>query len=179
MYDRVLLAYDGTVEGRAALREGALLAARFGSRVLLLAIVADTSAIRMAQGVHGEAISVQCEGYEETLEYGRSKLRDLGLEAEGRLEFGDPAELIGETARSFAADLVVVGHKRRGVLERWWSGPSGAYLIERIDCSLLVGRNIVSDEAFQAHVADRARRAAETEATMAGRASGIDVDPQG
>ena len=35
MYKRILLAYDGSVEGRTALREGALLARQCGAEVFL------------------------------------------------------------------------------------------------------------------------------------------------
>ena len=47
-----------------------------------------------------------------------------------------------------SADLVVVGHRRRGLLERWWSGSTGSYLLDHIGCSLLVSRQPFSDEAF-------------------------------
>ena len=41
MYKRILLAYDGSVEGRTALREGALLARQCGAEVFLLSVLAD------------------------------------------------------------------------------------------------------------------------------------------
>jgi hypothetical protein len=41
MYKRILLAYDGSVEGRTALREGALLARQCGAEVFLLSVVAE------------------------------------------------------------------------------------------------------------------------------------------
>ncbi len=41
---RVLLAYDGSVEGRTALREGALLARQCGAEVFLLAVLVDPGA---------------------------------------------------------------------------------------------------------------------------------------
>ena len=42
MYKRILLAYDGSIEGRTALREGALLARQCGAEVFLLSVLADT-----------------------------------------------------------------------------------------------------------------------------------------
>ena len=39
MYKRILLAYDGSVEGRTALREGALLARQCGADVFLLSVL--------------------------------------------------------------------------------------------------------------------------------------------
>jgi len=41
MYKRILLAYDGSVEGRTALREGALLARQCGAEVFLLSVLAE------------------------------------------------------------------------------------------------------------------------------------------
>ena len=53
-------------------------------------------------------------------------------------------------------DLVVVGHQRRNMLERWWSGPTGAYISDHIHCTLMIARNAVSDEAFEAAMASAA-----------------------
>ncbi len=44
MYKKVLLAYDGSIEGRRALREGAKLAQFCGAEVFLLAVVEISSA---------------------------------------------------------------------------------------------------------------------------------------
>ena len=46
----------------------------------------------------------------------------------------------------------MVGHRRQSAFDRWWSGPKGAYLMDYTDCSLLVARNVVSDEAMKAAV---------------------------
>jgi hypothetical protein len=43
---------------------------------------------------------------------------------------------------------VVVGHRKRSLLERWWSGTTGAYLVDHLGCSLLVARRPISDEDF-------------------------------
>ena len=39
MYQRILLAYDGSLEGRTALREGALMARQCGAEVFLLSVL--------------------------------------------------------------------------------------------------------------------------------------------
>jgi len=44
---------------------------------------------------------------------------------------------------------VVVGHRRQTLLERWWSGASGAYLVDNVGCSVLVARNVISDEEIE------------------------------
>jgi nucleotide-binding universal stress UspA family protein len=152
VYKRILLAYDGSVEGRAALREGALLAKRCAAKVFLLSVVAETVGTRIAQGVEARAVIQQLDSYKSVLADGVARLESLGFEPVATLLTGEPAQQIGMYAEQIAADLVVVGYRRQSVLARWWSGPSGAYLIDHIHCSLLVGRNSISDEAFQAEL---------------------------
>ncbi len=149
MYKRVLLAYDGTVEGRAALREGALLARRCGAQVFLLSVIAEGVGSRVAQGVEGATVVAQDQNYQEVLADGIERLKQLGFAPIAKLMRGEPARAIGFYAGQIAADLVVVGHRKQNTLTRWWSGPSGAYLIDHVSCSLLVGRNVISAEDFE------------------------------
>jgi nucleotide-binding universal stress UspA family protein len=90
------------------------------------------------------------EEYQEILDEGVARLKSLGFDPVGKLVRGRPAEEIGNYAKEAGADLIVVGHRRQGAFDRWWSGPKGAYLMDYTDCSLLVARNAVSDEAIQA-----------------------------
>ena len=52
MYKRVLLAYDGSVEGRTALPEGALLARQCGAEVFLLSVLVDPGTFLLAEVAH-------------------------------------------------------------------------------------------------------------------------------
>jgi nucleotide-binding universal stress UspA family protein len=86
----------------------------------------------------------------EVLNEGVARLKQLGFDPVAKLGRGEPAEVIGTFAREIGADLIVVGHRRQSVFDRWWSGPRGAYLIDYTHCSLLVARNVISDEAIEA-----------------------------
>ncbi len=86
------------------------------------------------------------------LELGLSRLRALGLAASGTIDSGNPAQVIAAHAQAFHADLVMVGHRRQSLLDRWWSGDSGAYLMDSLNCSVLICRNVVSDAEFEAQV---------------------------
>jgi membrane fusion protein, multidrug efflux system len=154
VYKRILLAYDGSTEGRTALREGALLARRYRARVFLLSVITETAGTKMGEGVGGGGVSQQHEDYERVLAEGMARLRQLGFDAVSKLVIGEPAGEIAAYAEQTGADLVIVGHRRQSAFGRWWSGPSGAYLVDRIRCSLLVCRNIISDEAFAAALAE-------------------------
>jgi nucleotide-binding universal stress UspA family protein len=152
MYDRILLAYDGSREGLVALREGALLARRCGARVFLLSVLPETGGTRMAEHVYGGAVAQQIDSYKSLLARGVEVLKELGFDPVARLVVGEPAPQIGAFAKEIDADLVVLGHRRRTLLERWWSGGAGAYVTDYVTCSVLVGRNPISDEAFEAEL---------------------------
>jgi nucleotide-binding universal stress UspA family protein len=49
MYKRILLAYDGSLEGRTALREGALLARQCGAEVFLLSVLVDSGTLLLPE----------------------------------------------------------------------------------------------------------------------------------
>lgn len=150
MYRRVLLAYDGSREGRTALREGAIVARRFGARVFLLCVVSETAGARIAEaGAAGAVASVQ-DAYQELFDEALSWMQGAGFELSGQIVSGEPTQEISLHARRFAADLVVVGHRRKGLIERWWSGDTGGYLVDHLECSLLIARRPIGDEEFYA-----------------------------
>ena len=140
MYTKVLLAYDGSVEGRTALREGARLAKLCGAQTILLAVVDISAGLIIAEGTMAGTIEYQREAYAQILEEGVTRLKDMGFTPEARLEFGEPAQQIAAVAKETGADLVVVGHRPRGTLARWWSGSVGASLLDQIGCSLLIAQ---------------------------------------
>jgi nucleotide-binding universal stress UspA family protein len=149
MYRNILLAYDGTLEGRLALREGALLAKRCQAKVTLLAIVETESFIPVA----GDAGVIyvprdQTEDYQKVLDEGEARLTRMGLAHTALLRRGDPVASIAAVAKEIGADLVVVGHHRQGLLARWLRGSVTAALIDELDCSLLTARMEIGDEAL-------------------------------
>jgi nucleotide-binding universal stress UspA family protein len=81
-----------------------------------------------------------------------ARLKQLGLDPVARLTVGEPVKVICAFAKEVDADLVVVGHQKKGLLDRWWSGSTGAYLSDYISCSLLIARNQITDEAFAAEI---------------------------
>ena len=74
----------------------------------------------------------------QTLAEGAKDIVALGLTVQTRIEFGEPVERIGAVAREYGADLIVVGHRHRGALARWWGGSVGKSLLGQIPCDLLV-----------------------------------------
>jgi nucleotide-binding universal stress UspA family protein len=150
MYQRVLLAYDGTAEGALALREGALLARQCCAQIVLLAVVPDTAGIRLAEGVYAGAAAQQIDTYRELLGRAVAWLEARGYQPVAKLVVGEPAPAIGVVAKEINADLVVVGHHQHGFLSRWWSGSTDSYLSDHLSCTLLIARNPLTEEEFDA-----------------------------
>lgn len=152
MYRKIILAFDGSQEARTALREGALLARRYEATVWLLCVLSDNAAVSMAEGIQAGVAAQHLAAGEEMVAEGLAKLRELGLKASGHVARGEPAPAIANFVREVGADLVVLGHRRRSFLDRWWNGPSGVYVIDNVDCSLLVARRPISDAEFAAEI---------------------------
>lgn len=138
MYRKVLLCYDGTAEGRKALREGAEIAYATGAQAYLLAICRSLVASSVPEGVTPELVACEEDAARALLEEGVQKLNEHGVKAQGSLVFGDPIVHIPRFAAQIGADLVVVGHRPRGRLARWWSDSQEHTLLDRLSCSILV-----------------------------------------
>lgn len=139
MYRRILLAYNGSPEGRAVLHQGAELARVCGAEVCLLAVVGIPAGLAMAETIVTPEMTDALEApARQTLEDGARDMVAMGLVVQTLIEFGEPVERIGAVARDYKADLIVVGHRHRGALARWWGGSVGKSLLGQIPCDLLV-----------------------------------------
>jgi nucleotide-binding universal stress UspA family protein len=138
-YRTILLAYDGTAEGRRALQEGAEVAKHLKAKTHLLAVVADDAGAAMAQAGGAAAPMERTQFYQGTLNEGVKFLKGEGLDATGYLVHGDPVAKIVKLAERVKADLVVVGHRERGPVARWWNTPTSMSLLDKLDCSVLIG----------------------------------------
>lgn len=144
MYQRLLLSYDGSREGRAALREGAEMAIACHAETHLLAVMQPLSGLALADGLLPQDLfQIEEREAREILDEGVSWLRERGLQATGHLAAGQAADRILFTARELGADLIVVGHRNRSRLARWWRGSVGATLLDDAPCSILI---VVSPE---------------------------------
>ena len=148
MYKKVLLAYDGSVEGRRALREGARIAQLCGSEVFLLAVVEISAGTGTLEGGLVIPITEQVEIYKKILEEGVERLKAMGFSPTARLGMGGAGREIASVAEEIEANLVVVGHRPDGPLARWLFGSIGTYLVKHLRCSVLVAQTEIGDEEF-------------------------------
>jgi nucleotide-binding universal stress UspA family protein len=139
MYTRILLAYDGSSDGRRALDQTAELASAAGTEVVLLAVIDVGVDVAVAEGVSaGSSIETQLAQMQEMLVEGAARLTALGIRTTMRTETGQPGERIAAVAREIGADLIVLGHRQHSLWSRWMKEPVGPFLLQDPPCNLLI-----------------------------------------
>jgi nucleotide-binding universal stress UspA family protein len=134
----IVIGYDGTDVADRALARAAELAERFDSRVVVLTVGRSVGIPRpalvpgtldalipagpMTSAFPPESTLPPMEEPDEptmrTLERARGILSARGIDADYVSAVGDPAEVLLQAADEHDADLVVVGSRERGFLER-------------------------------------------------------------
>ena len=132
---RILVGYDGSEVADRALDRVSELAQRFDCPLMVL-----TAADELVHE-HGVTVPALDEALgRRTAEQGAQRARELGvLEVEARISLEAPDDaLVMEAANGY--DLVVVGHRGRGVLRELVLGSTAKSVVDRALCSVLVVR---------------------------------------
>ena len=141
MYQRILLAYDGSEPGQKALL-GCQDVAQWSHAELYLVAVMPSPAVYIAVdgGFYDSGRDEEDRArFKAILEDGLKRLKDAGHSAKGEMLVGDAVQEITDYARKINADLIVVGHRHlKGWAARWWRGSTSASLIENAHCNVLV-----------------------------------------
>ncbi|MBV1774707.1 universal stress protein [Burkholderiaceae bacterium DAT-1] len=140
MYTNIVLAFDGSHEGRHALNEGAALCKQMNAHVHLVLVRVPSTSVALAEGayptedleVHEQALA------QKSLNEGIISLSEMGIAARPHLLQGQPAAEIVRIAKEVGADLIVLGHREQTRLSRWWNGSVGQSLLSLAPCSVLI-----------------------------------------
>jgi nucleotide-binding universal stress UspA family protein len=132
----ILVAYDDTEPSRRALERAASIAEAFGARVLV------TSIAPLVHSSPRSAASLDRSGGVGTAEsdVGRAQaiLEERGISAEGVTATGDPASSIARLAEDRKADLVVIGTRGLGPIQRLLGQSVSQAVSRRVRCDLLI-----------------------------------------
>jgi nucleotide-binding universal stress UspA family protein len=139
-YSKILLAYNGSAEGKRALFEAADLAAFLNAEAHLLAVASMPPSLFLTEGfVPEELLEEEKKRTQTVLDEGIRTLRERGFNATGHLAVGEPVEEICRLAKQLGIQLIVVGHNQTSSFAaRWWKGSVGATLLDYAPCSLLI-----------------------------------------
>lgn len=141
MYQRILLAYDGSVSGQQALLQCRDLAQWSQGAVHLIAVTPlFINMVGVEAGVYdSELVAEEKARFTEILDEGLQTLRTAGFVVTGEVLVGETIDEIVRAATRMNADLIVVGHRHLdGWAARWWRGSVSKSLIENAPCSVLV-----------------------------------------
>lgn len=137
MYRRILLAFDGSPDGRDALVHAQNVAAACGSTVHLVAVV-DSPKQMLALEEGASSLANQAVETRALLEEAVRQLTGTGCAAAGKLNYGRPAEQIMLAAVEIGADLIIVGRRYQGALARYLNGQAYESMLPQPPCSVLI-----------------------------------------
>jgi nucleotide-binding universal stress UspA family protein len=141
MHQKVILAYDGSLESQQELLNSKELSHLEHAKVHLLSVGPYKTISMGHEGSYFSELENKIEEEQrlKILNDGVEQLNTTGISATGKLLKGDAVDMIAEFANTVGADLIVLGHKHRNNwLERWWAGSFPKALIEHSPCSVLV-----------------------------------------
>ncbi len=140
MYQKILVAFDGSPESRLAVDECSHLMQVSGREIHLVCVLHDPSPYLLAgEFVPEPALAIDRSRMEADLKEAAAKLIERGFAVTTHLQDGEPVDVITRMVDSLHIDLVIVGHRRtKRFALRWWRGSVDSMLIERVRCSILV-----------------------------------------
>lgn len=138
MVTRILVGYDGSEQAKRAFQFGLELARLYQARVLVLAVAQLPEPAAM---VESTAFLDEAEAhYSESFGNLRTAAQTAGVELETRVVVGHAAEQIVHYAATEKADLIVVGHRGKSLIQRWLLGSVSKRIVSYAPCSVLIVR---------------------------------------
>lgn len=145
MISKILLAYNGSREGKTALLSCAEIASFTRAETHLLAVAGMPSSMFLTEGfLPEELMEDEKKRAQEVLDEGIGELQRQGFHAAGHLAVGEPVEEISRLAADLKVDIIIVGHQQEASwAARWWRGSVGKTLIDTAPCSILIAQTRV------------------------------------
>jgi nucleotide-binding universal stress UspA family protein len=137
LFERILVATDGSQKNQPAVRKGLEIARECGSPIYAIYVIDDTPLTSAQAEVSMADVYMQLkdEG-ERAVE--QVKRTAGGVTVETRILSGRPARVITEFALKNDVDLIVVGSQGKTGLERLLLGSVAENIIRMADCMVLV-----------------------------------------
>lgn len=138
MITKILLAYDGSEPSDKAFAFAADLAGRYQAELHVLTVA---QLPEIGDEVETEAVLENSRNYHNRLLRNLKDRADrLGIKAQFDLAIGHPAQQILDYAGQQGVDLIVLGHRGHGALDRWRLGSVTHRVISYAECAVTVVR---------------------------------------
>ncbi len=138
MVSRILVAYDGSPPADKAFDFAADLAGRYGAALSVLTVAQPPE---FGEDVETEAVIEHSRSYHQgVLDRLRARAAERGVQARFAMVVGHAAQTILDHAEAEGAELIVLGHRGRGMFDRWRLGSVTHRVISYASCPVLVVR---------------------------------------
>jgi nucleotide-binding universal stress UspA family protein len=132
----ILVGYDGSDASQRALDRALELARAFGSSLVLTSVAPVPAAVGRGTGALDPVDPP--DRHREELRIALEQATQAGIGAETVLGVGHPAEAIIDIAEEHGADMIVVGTREPGLLERLLGQSTSSAVARRAHCDVLV-----------------------------------------
>ncbi len=154
MFKKILVAIDNSDISQLVLEEAESLAKAMDATVMLLYVQTSFNEQylnpmllqpdNLYPSFHTESVQNYMKQWEELKQKKIDWLRSLsqkignhGIKAEFTLNFGDPSRMICELAKSWNADLIMLGRRGHSGLSELFLGSVSNYVLHHAPCSIL------------------------------------------
>jgi len=138
MFQKILVAYDGSAPAQKAYETALDLAKRYQAAVYVVAVARPPD---FAEDVETEAaLESAREHFGKQFGALERQAAHEGIKPHLRVTTGHPAEQIVRAAEQQAIELIVLGHRGHGVFERWLLGSVSRTVIAYAPCAVMIVR---------------------------------------
>lgn len=138
MPKKILVAFDGSEPAKRAFRMALEMAEPFHAELIVLAVAQLPEPAAMVES--SAMLESATEHYEGDFHKLRETAASVGVSLDTRVVVGHAAEQIVHHAAEEHADLIVMGHRGKSLIQRWLLGSVSKRVISYAPCSVLIAR---------------------------------------
>ncbi|MEM1447952.1 MAG: universal stress protein [Planctomycetota bacterium] len=139
MYEHILVAVDESDHADKTLEQAARLAQAFQSRMTLVHAFPSSVDI-VGSPVYTNVLAQRTEKGQQVLDEMHARLGDAGPQVGTELCEGPAADAVLSKAKELEVDLIVLGSRGLGTVERWLLGSVGHKVSHLAHCPVLIVR---------------------------------------
>jgi nucleotide-binding universal stress UspA family protein len=138
MFKKLLVAFDGSEHALRAFDMALRIAAADDAEVVVLSVAQPAEPATMVET--SATIDAATEHFEHQFESLRKKAKARCVPLRTKVVVGHIADQVIRAAAEENADMIVMGHRGKSLVERWLLGSVSKRVISYAPCSVLVAR---------------------------------------